>query len=82
MIVGVGFKNTVVCYDQLFHSAASDEKPVPAGLLKSKTAVRDYIRTADRESDWTNPDNSYCEQPEFRRVSDWSELFPLIESGI
>lgn len=53
MLVGVDFDNTIVCYDRLFYAVALEEKLIPANLPVSKSAVRDYLRAAGREDDWT-----------------------------
>jgi hypothetical protein len=53
MTLGVDFDNTIVRYDGLFHRVAVELGLVPAGLPTSKTAVRDYLRKAGREADWT-----------------------------
>jgi len=52
-VVGVDFDNTVVCYDAVFHRAAVAGGLVPPHLLPSKGAVRDYLRAAGREPEWT-----------------------------
>lgn len=53
MLVGVDFDNTIVCYDRLFYAVALEEGLIPAALPVSKSAVRDYLRAAGREDDWT-----------------------------
>lgn len=51
--IGVDFDNTIVSYDGLFHRLARERALIPAGLTASKSVVRDYLRAADREDDWT-----------------------------
>jgi FMN phosphatase YigB (HAD superfamily) len=53
MRVGIDFDNTIVCYDMVFHRAAAERGLIPAGLDPSKGRVRDYLRQAGREDDWT-----------------------------
>ncbi len=53
MIVGLDFDNTIVRYDGLFHAEAVRRGLVPAATPKSKEAVRDALRAAGREDDWT-----------------------------
>jgi hypothetical protein len=51
--VGVDFDNTMVCYDNLFHRVAVEQKLIPAALPPTKGSVRDYLRKIDREDEWT-----------------------------
>ena len=53
MIVGIDFDNTIICYDTAFHLAAIERGLIPAELPPSKERVRDYLRSAGREDDWT-----------------------------
>ncbi|HXD86539.1 MAG TPA: hypothetical protein VN641_08600 [Urbifossiella sp.] len=53
MLVGIDFDNTIVCYDRLFHRLARERELVPDTVPANKTAVRDYLRSIDRETDWT-----------------------------
>lgn len=53
MIVGIDFDNTIVCYDRAFHLAACERGLIPAQLPPFKEQVRDYLRSAGREDDWT-----------------------------
>ncbi len=53
MLIGLDFDNTIVSYDALFHKVAVEQVLVPSGLLKSKLAVRDYLRKIDNETAWT-----------------------------
>ena len=53
MLVGVGFDNTLVCYDGIFHKIALEEQLIPEALPKNKNAVRDYLRAAGLEPRWT-----------------------------
>lgn len=51
--VGVDFDNTIVCYDEVFHRVAREQKLIPATVPVNKQAVRDYLRQIGREDDWT-----------------------------
>ncbi|WP_374649793.1 hypothetical protein [Dongia sp.] len=53
MIVGLDFDNTIACYDHVFHRAAREQDLIPETTPSGKTAVRDYLRAAGREDDWT-----------------------------
>lgn len=53
MLIGVDFDNTVVCYDQLFHRVAVEQRLIPAQLTATKGQVRDYLRRYGKEDVWT-----------------------------
>lgn len=53
MLIGLDFDNTIVCYDRLFHRLAAERGLVPVGLPATKQAVRDHLRAAGRNDDWT-----------------------------
>src|SRR5260221_9194382 len=53
MLVGLDFDNTIVCYDRLFHKLARERGLIPESVPANKGAVRDYLRSIDRENDWT-----------------------------
>jgi FMN phosphatase YigB (HAD superfamily) len=53
MLVGLDFDNTIVCYDGLFHRLAVERGLIPASLPATKQSVRDHLRAAGREDDWT-----------------------------
>jgi hypothetical protein len=53
MRIGIDFDNTIVSYDALFHRVAREKALIPETLPVSKVHVRDHLRAADRESDWT-----------------------------
>ncbi len=52
-LIGVDFDNTIVCYDQVFHQVALEQRLIPAEIPISKGAVRDYLRQHGREDNWT-----------------------------
>jgi FMN phosphatase YigB (HAD superfamily) len=53
MLIGIDFDNTLVCYDELFHRLAVERSLVPAEIPHTKQAVRDYLRHAGCEGEWT-----------------------------
>ena len=53
MIIGVDFDNTIVSYDRLFHTIATQQKLIPDDLAVNKIVIRDYLRAAGKEDQWT-----------------------------
>lgn len=53
MRIGVDFDNTIICYDTVFNKVAREAGHVPADLPPGKNRVRDHLRAAGREDDWT-----------------------------
>jgi hypothetical protein len=53
MLLGLDFDNTLISYDRLFHQVALERAWIPEDTPKEKNAVRDYLRAAGREDDWT-----------------------------
>ncbi len=53
MRIGVDLDNTIVCYDDVFHTAARQRGLLSEPIPKGKTALRDYLRNIGREADWT-----------------------------
>jgi hypothetical protein len=53
MHIGIDFDNTIVSYDGLFHRVCREKGLIPAHLPVSKSEVRNYLRRAGREDDWT-----------------------------
>ncbi len=53
VVLGIDFDNTIVCYDEIFYRVAMERKLIPADLSPRKEQVRDYLRKAGREDDWT-----------------------------
>lgn len=51
--IGVDFDNTIVNYDHVFYQAARMQNLIPESIHTSKSAVRDYLRSIDREAEWT-----------------------------
>jgi hypothetical protein len=53
-IIGIDLDNTLVCYDELFHSAARQEGLIERSTPKSKERIRDTIRLLSQGEDkWT-----------------------------
>jgi len=52
MKIGVDFDNTIVCYDALFHTLASERDLVDQRVPVSKGAVRDHLRAQGHEETW------------------------------
>lgn len=53
MIIGIDFDNTIIDYDVLFYKVAVEKKLVPESISQTKIAVREYLRNADLEDEWT-----------------------------
>jgi len=53
MRIGVDLDNTIVCYDELFYSAAVERDLIAPDHAKSKESIRDSLRRAGRETEWT-----------------------------
>lgn len=51
--IGIDFDNTIVNYDGLFYQAALDKQLIPDSLDHDKTSVRNYLRKANLEDEWT-----------------------------
>jgi len=53
-VIGIDLDNTLVCYDELFHGAACEERLIEPSLPKNKEKIRDAIRLLpDGENQWT-----------------------------
>lgn len=52
MLIGVDFDNTIVCWDQAFHTAALEQGLIPLSVPVSKEKVRDHLRACGREDAW------------------------------
>ena len=53
MLVGLDFDNTIVCYDEAISALAEKLPNLPPELPRTKLALRDFLRQANRESEWT-----------------------------
>ena len=52
--IGLDFDNTIVSYDRAIEVLADRMLELPDELPRNKTSLRDYLRAAGREEDWTN----------------------------
>jgi hypothetical protein len=53
MRIGVDFDNTIVSYEGVFHRVALAERLIPSGCGEGKDDVRNFLREAGREDNWT-----------------------------
>lgn len=53
MRIGIDFDNTIICYDSVFRTVAVERGLVPLSIGEGKNTIRDYLRSEDRENDWT-----------------------------
>lgn len=53
MHLGLDFDNTLISYDVLFRRVALEQGLIPQEIDSNKNAVRDYLRSVDREGEWT-----------------------------
>jgi hypothetical protein len=53
MRIGIDFDNTIVCYDDAFYRAARERDWIPGDVTPTKDGVRNWLRAAGREDDWT-----------------------------
>ncbi len=53
MHLGLDFDNTLISYDILFRKLALEQGLIPEEIESNKNAVRDYLRSVDREDEWT-----------------------------
>lgn len=53
MKIGIDFDNTIASYDGVFYQAALERGLIPESLDSSKKSVRDYLRSANQEDEWT-----------------------------
>jgi hypothetical protein len=51
--LGLDFDNTLVCYDELFHKVALENKMIDPSIKVSKVAIRNYLKSNDQESKFT-----------------------------
>jgi hypothetical protein len=51
--LGLDFDNTLISYDALFKKVALEQGLIPEAIAANKNAVRDYLRSVNREDDWT-----------------------------
>lgn len=53
MLIGLDFDNTIVCYDKAIARLADELFDLPPHLPRTKLALRDFLREANREPEWT-----------------------------
>ncbi len=53
MHLGLDFDNTLISYDVLFRKVAIEQGLIPKEIEANKNAVRDYLRSVNREDEWT-----------------------------
>jgi len=53
MRIGLDFDNTIVCYDQAIALLAEKLFELPLDLPRTKLVLRDFLRAAGREPEWT-----------------------------
>ena len=51
--IGLDFDNTIVCYDAAIAVLAEEMFSLPPELPRTKLGLRDHLRAAGREPDWT-----------------------------
>ncbi len=53
MIIGLDFDNTIACYDHAIARFARELFALPADIPPTKLGLRNYLRAAGREPEWT-----------------------------
>jgi len=53
LLIGLDFDNTIVCYDKAISTLAEELPNLPRHLPRTKIALRDFLRRANREGEWT-----------------------------
>lgn len=53
MLIGLDFDNTIVCYDKAIAQMSDEWFELPPDLPRTKLALREYLRRANREAEWT-----------------------------
>ena len=52
--IGLDLDNTIACYDEAIKYLADTHLDIPPDVAKTKTGVRDYLRSQGKEEDWVN----------------------------
>ncbi len=52
-VLGIDLDNTLICYDELFHTLASEQGYIDSRTPRSKRAVRDAMFAAGLDDEWT-----------------------------
>ena len=53
MIIGLDFDNTIVCYNKAIVKLSHSIPDLPSSISRTKLGLRDYLRSAGREAEWT-----------------------------
>ena len=53
MIIGLDFDNTIACYDRAIARLSKETFDLPGEIPPTKLGLRDYLRAAGREPEWT-----------------------------
>ena len=53
MLIGLDFDNTIVCYNEAIALLAEELFELPAEVPRTKLGLRNYLRGAGREPEWT-----------------------------
>ena len=53
MLIGLDFDNTIVCYNEAIALLAEELFELPAEVPLTKLGLRNYLRAAGREQEWT-----------------------------
>ena len=76
MRVGLDFDNTIASYDETFSAIAVDRGLVETAL-RTKEAVRDHLRAAGREEEWTEL-QGYVYGPGMERVKPFPRFLDFL----
>ncbi len=52
-IIGIDFDNTIVSYDSVFYNVAIEQNLVPASIVQTKDAVKNYLHEHNQQDNWT-----------------------------
>lgn len=78
MRIGFDFDNTIVNYDQIFHTVASEYGVIDEHIPVSKLAVRDYLRTVNKEDIWTEM-QGYVYGARMSEATMYSDVFNTLQ---
>jgi len=53
VLIGLDFDNTIVCYDKAIARLVDDLFDLPLHVPRTKLSLRDFLRQANREPEWT-----------------------------
>lgn len=52
-IIGIDFDNTIICYDNVFHTLALKYNLISPDFPKNKEKIRNFLRNINKEQEWT-----------------------------